>query len=239
MFNTKYVMSMGLAFAEKQEMEMLSSYAGKGWILYKFWIFGYKLKKAEPQRLQYSLDYRINPDKEYFLYFKEAGWSHVCSLGNTIHIFSAPQETNSIYTDNDTELEKYICQYNMTQKTAIPASLCTILLFILTLLSKYGYIPDICRKIFGSLLIPAVIVAVFSGLPCMSFYFRINKVNKNRNKVSSKNYKIIAALVMIMLLLSVISVALNIFNILNVSNSIYYILCFMLILSWALVCFIK
>lgn len=36
MFNTKYVMSKGLAFGEDEEMEMLSTYASKGWLLYKF-----------------------------------------------------------------------------------------------------------------------------------------------------------------------------------------------------------
>ena len=141
MFNTKYVMRKGLALAENEEMEMLSSYAREGWILYKFGTLGYKLKKSNPQQLQYSLDYRNNPDKEYFLYFKEAGWSYVCSIGNTIHIFSAPEGTKPIYTDNDTESEKYVGQYEMTKKIAIPSSLCTILLLILTLLSKYGYIP--------------------------------------------------------------------------------------------------
>lgn len=180
MFNTKYVMSKGLAFAETEEMEMLSSYAEKGWILYKFGILGYKLKKANPQQLQYSLDYRSNPDEEYFLYFNEAGWYHVCSIGNTIHIFNAPKGTKPIYTDNNTELEKYISQYEMTKKVAIPSLICSILFFILILLSKYNYIPDIYRKIFGVILIPTCIITVYSLLPCVAFYLKINKVSQNR-----------------------------------------------------------
>lgn len=201
MFNTKYVISMGLAFAENEEMEMLSSYAKEGWILYKFGVLGYKLKKANPQKLQYSLDYRNNPDDEYFSYFEEAGWHHVCSIGNTIHIFNASEGTKAIYTDSDTELEKYIGQYETTKKIAIPSSLCTILFLILTLLSKYSYISDIYRKVFGILLIPAAIVTVYSVLPCISYYFKMNKVAGNENKISGKNYKIIYGLAIIVTLL--------------------------------------
>ncbi|MBV4424560.1 DUF2812 domain-containing protein [Clostridium tyrobutyricum] len=67
--------------------------------------------------------------EEYFLYFKEAGWSHVCSEGNTIHIFNALEGTQPIYTDTNTELEKYICQYERNKKVAIPSYLFSILFF--------------------------------------------------------------------------------------------------------------
>ncbi|CAB1261952.1 conserved membrane hypothetical protein [Clostridiaceae bacterium BL-3] len=240
MFNTKYVMSKGLALAENEEMEMLSSYAREGWILYKFGTLGYKLKKSNPQQLQYSLDYRNNPDKEYFLYFKEAGWSYVCSIGNTIHIFSAPEGTKPIYTDNDTESEKYVGQYEMTKKIAIPSSLCTILLLILTSLSKYGYIPDIYRKIFGILLIASVIITVYTVIPCMSFYSKINKSGiKEDTKNRSRNYKIAYVLLTIMTLLLVSLFLLSKFNFLSIGNAVFYIIFFICILLGIFICFIK
>lgn len=40
MFNTKYIMSKGLSFAEYEEMEMLAEYAGKGWKLGRFAFMG-------------------------------------------------------------------------------------------------------------------------------------------------------------------------------------------------------
>lgn len=239
MFNTKYVMSKGLAL-ENEEMEMLSSYARKGWILYKFGILGYKLKKSEPQQLQYSLDYRNNPDKEYFLYFNEAGWSYVCSIGNTIHIFSAPEGTKPIYTDNDTEVEKYIGSYEMIKKIAVPASLCTILLFALVSFSKYGYISDIYRKIFAIPLVVAVIVTVYTVIPCISFYSKMNKSVINRDtKNRNINYKIMYALLTIVTVLLVILFFLNKFNFLNIGNVVFYIICFIGILLGIFTCLIK
>lgn len=239
MFNTKYIMSNGLAFAENEEMKMLSLYAKKGWILYKFGILGYKLKKSRPQQLQYSLDYRINPDKEYFLYFNTAGWSHVCSAGNGIHIFSAQEGTKPIYTDNDTELEKYIEQYEIMKKVAIPSLLCTILSFTLTFLSKYNHVPDIYVIIFGVVSIPLCIVTVFSGLPCISYYCKINKIALNKSNVLNKNYKIIYRLTTILVLIFIVMILLNKFNFLNIGNIILYPLFFICIFLFIFICFIK
>ncbi len=240
MFNTKYVMSKSLASAENEDMEMLSSYARKGWILYKFGIWGYKLKKSEPQQLKYSLDYRDNPDKEYFLYFKEAGWSYVCSIGNTGHIFSASEGTKPIYTDNDTESEKYMGQYEMMKKIAIPSSLCTILFFILASLSKYGYIPDIYKMIFVAFLIPSIIITVYTVIPCMSFYSKINKLKTNGDTENKNgNYKIAHALLTVMTLLLVGLFLLSKFKFLHIANAVFYILCFICILLVMSICLVK
>ncbi|QXE18555.1 DUF2812 domain-containing protein [Clostridium sp. 001] len=184
MSNTKYVMSKGVAFGEEEEMEMLSDYASKGWVLYKFSFMGYKLKKAKPEKLQYSLDYRYNADEEYFSYFKEAGWNHICSASNSMHIFSAPEDTKPIYTDSDTKSEKYISQYKLAKKIAVPSLLCfivcSILFTILVSLAKYNYIPHIYIKIFGVILIPTLIITliitIVTGLPCISYYTTLNRI---------------------------------------------------------------
>lgn len=187
MFNTKYVISMGLAGAEQQEMLMLSEYANKGWKLDKFVFMGYKLKKAKPEKLQYSLDYRSNSDKEYFSYFEEAGWNNVCSIGNTIHIFSAPEGTKLIYTDSETEIEKYISQYNSLKKVAIPSLLSSILLMFLILLAKNNYLPEIARIIFSVILMPTIVIAVFTIIPCINYYSKINELQKVSNSNKRKH----------------------------------------------------
>src|SRR5699024_1009621 len=79
----KYVSSGGLAFSEEKDMKKLSKYAKKGWILEGFAPFGYRLQKGEPATIQYSLDYQMDADEDYFAYFEAAGWSHVCSSGNS------------------------------------------------------------------------------------------------------------------------------------------------------------
>lgn len=239
MFNTKYVRSKGLAFAENVEMAMLSLYAREGWILDKFGLFGYKLKKAKPQRLQYSLDYRSKADEEYFSYFKQAGWTHVCSMSNTIHIFSAPEGTNPIYTDSDTESEKYISQYKSTKQLAIPSCLCSILCIILVSLAKYNYIPDIYRQIFGMILIPTIMITIISTFPCISYYFKINEIKGS--SISNKKYKTIkeltSKLARIMLIVLISLFLLSHFNIINISKSAFYSICLISVLINLSSCF--
>jgi hypothetical protein len=60
MKKTKYIMSGGTAFAEQEDLQKLSDYAKKGWLLDRFAFLGYTLKKGEPQDLQYSLDFQEN-----------------------------------------------------------------------------------------------------------------------------------------------------------------------------------
>lgn len=81
------MMSEGLAFSEEKDMKRLSDMACKGWVLDSFAFMGYKLRKAEPQNLIYSLDYRaVNDDSmdEYLDIFENAGWSMF--VLNTPHI---------------------------------------------------------------------------------------------------------------------------------------------------------
>lgn len=237
MFNTKYVMSKGLSFAEHEEMQMLSEYASKGWILCKFGFLGYKLKKAKSEQLQYSLDYRNSPDKEYFLYFEEAGWHHVCSIGNTLHIFSAPEGTKPIYTDSVTESEKYIIQYESIKKVAIPSLLCSILLIALVLIAKHNYIPDIYRIIFGIILMPTSIIAAISTVTCISYYFKINEATKV--STSNKRHKILNNLMVDMSILLIALFVLSIFNVISISRIIFYLICLIVILLAVSRCFVK
>ncbi|MHC6180134.1 DUF2812 domain-containing protein [Clostridium sp. JNZ X4-2] len=239
MFNKKYVMSKGLAFAEDEEMEMLSAYAKKGWMLYKFGFCGYKLKRNPPRDLQYSLDYRKDPDEEYFSYFKEAGWSHVCSWAKSLHIFSAPPGIKPIYTDSCTEAQKYIEQYKSSKKAAIPSSIGCVLFLIIILLSRYDYIPYIYGIVFNILLIPVFVVAVFSGLPCVSYYLRINRVGEVKNKTFSKKRRAIYVIAVIMTLLLILIVFSNIFYGIHVGMAMFYMVWFAALVLWIVVCYIR
>lgn len=234
MLNTKHIMSKGLAFAEGKEMETLSKESKEGWLLYKFGILGYKLKKAAPQKLQYSIDYRSNADEEYFSYFKEAGWTHACSIGNAAHIFSAPEGTAPIYTDN-TESEKYISQYEQTKSIAIPSSICSIIFVILTLLSKYNYISGLYMKIFGIPLMVSAAIAAISVYTCIAFYSQIDKTIENKKSIISRKYNIAYKPAILISVLAACLFILNKFNVINISNIILYIVCFIGALFWLLV----
>ncbi|BET53093.1 DUF2812 domain-containing protein [Bacillus subtilis] len=105
----KFMMSEGLAFSEEKDMKKLSDMASKGWLLDSFAVMGYKLRKAEPRKLIYSLDYRaVDNDNldEYLEIFENAGWEHVYSEYTT-HIFAAAPGTKPIYSDRSTMIDKY------------------------------------------------------------------------------------------------------------------------------------
>ena len=135
MKQTKYINSGGLAFFENQDMRKLDEYAKEGWILESFTPFGYKLIKVKPENIKYSLDYQKKVDADYFSYFEAAGWTHVCSGGNQIHIFSAPEGTHPIYTEKVTMFEKYETARKSMGKVALPTLIITLILFLLTVLS--------------------------------------------------------------------------------------------------------
>lgn len=237
MSDTKYVMSKGTAFAEHEEMQMLSEYASKGWILYKSAFLGYKLKKANPEKLQYALDYRNNADNEYFSYFEEAGWHHVCSDANMIHIFSAPQGTKPIYTDNNTESEKYINQYKSMKKVAIPSLLCSVLFIVLMLLAEYSHISNIYVIIFAILLLPTAILAAITTLPSISYYKKINETERVYS--SSKMHKVVDKLSIIMVIIVLSLVALMIFDVIRISGIVFYPICLIAFLLVLFSCFMK
>lgn len=178
MKQTKYTMSGGIAFSEEKDLEKLSDYAKKGWILDRFALFGYKLKKAEPQEIQYSMDFQPDADEEYFMYFEEAGWSHVCSVGNQIHIFSASLGIKPIYSDKATIIERYEREKKQMGKAALITLTISVVFLLFNLMSSYGWLPTVIGNISEILLIISIIILVFPGLPYLSYLHKLNKLRK-------------------------------------------------------------
>jgi len=141
---TKYMMSGGLAFSEKSDMKKLSKKSLQGWHLKKFSFMGYGLEKGEPSEVIYTIDYHLveeNDKEEYFELFEMAGWAHVCSEYN-MHIFKAPKETEPIYTDKITTIEKYNRLRKPLQKWAISITLLLLVFIMLTTLT-IGIVKEI------------------------------------------------------------------------------------------------
>lgn len=102
MRNKKYIMCSGLAFADKEDMEMLHRYAVKGWVFreFRFGLF-YVLHKEEPQDLIFSYDIqkvRKKEKEDYLCYFEEAGWTLIPKWNGSISFFSAPYGTAQLHT---------------------------------------------------------------------------------------------------------------------------------------------
>lgn len=137
--DAKYVSSGGLAFTEHKDMKKLSRWAAKGWHLESFALFGYRLRKGDPKQVTYCVDYndvKADDMEEYEELFEAGGWARVCSSGN-IHIFAAPEGTKPIYTDKETNYEKYRkAARSIAPLLVVP--LITALLIILTAADRIG-----------------------------------------------------------------------------------------------------
>ncbi len=149
MARTKYMMSTGLAFSEKNDMEKLRKNALKGWNLKRFRFVGYELEKGEGEDVIFSIDYRtLKPDEEdeYFNMFSYAGWTHVCSSYD-MHIFKAEKGTKPIYSDAESARDK-IEQIAKPVRMAVVflAALTGILWVIMTLTS--GSLQNISKWAF-------------------------------------------------------------------------------------------
>ncbi|MFQ9564269.1 MAG: DUF2812 domain-containing protein [Faecalibacillus intestinalis] len=172
----KYVMIEGLAFSEEMDMEKLKNYASQGWILEDIvGGFFYKLRKDKPQNIVYTVDYQIETNEEYFTIFKEAGWKPVVSV-DCIHIFSAQAGTKPIYSDCESEIDKYTRMRNRTKKGSLYSLLLAIVLMGLLVVS-FITIRPIFLVILGLLIIDIVILA-FNFMPYLEFDSRVKQIKK-------------------------------------------------------------
>ncbi|MGH4138321.1 DUF2812 domain-containing protein [Clostridium sp.] len=198
---SKYVMISGLAFSEEGDMEKLKNYASQGWILEDIvGGFFYKLRKDKPQNIVYNLDYQTDTNEEYFTIFKEAGWKLVVSIENYMHIFSAQAGTKPIYSDCESEIDKYTSIRNRTRKGTLYSLIIAIVLMGLLVVSLI-VIKPIFLIILGLLIID-IFIFVFNFMPYLAYNSRIKQIKKYGkcnskaidNKSSWKLYAIAAVL---------------------------------------------
>lgn len=174
---SKYVMINGLAFSEESDMEKLKNYASQGWILEDIvGGFFYKLRKDKPQNIVYNLDYQTETNEEYFTIFKEAGWKLVVSVENYMHIFSAQAGTKPIYSDCESEIDKYTSIRNRTRKGTLYSLILAIVLMGLLVVSLIAIRP-IFPIILGLLIID-IFVFVFNFMPYIAYNTRIKQIKK-------------------------------------------------------------
>ena len=182
----KYLMIGGLAFSEESDMRRLSEYAAKGWLLDSIKAgFFYKLKKGEPQNIIYSMDNQINPGEEYFEIFKEAGWTPVLLMGNQMHIFSAKEGTKPIYSDTQSETDKYLTMEKTTRKGTIISLIAAVVIIAFMALSLMLFKPAFL--VLAGLLIIDLIVLVFNFMPYVAYKARIKEMKKN-GSFNGKNF---------------------------------------------------
>lgn len=178
--DNKYFAIGGFAFSEESDMGKLKNYAKEGWILEGISSgFFYKLKRDKPQNIEYTLDYQDEPTEEYFDLFSEAGWTWVVSSGNIMHIFSAPVGTKPIYTECESEIDKYTTMKKLTRKGSIYSSIAVIAFAALSCIS-FIFIRPVFIAAF-ILFILSICVFIFSFMPYLAYKSRISKLDGNKD----------------------------------------------------------
>ncbi|MFF2481079.1 DUF2812 domain-containing protein [Paenibacillus sp. NPDC058071] len=171
----KYVSSGGLAFSEKSDMRKLGKYARKGWVLESFAPFGYWLRKSEALEVVYEVDYCEKPDEEYYAIFEAAGWTHVCSAGESFHIFRAPTGTQPIYTDKASVIERYEREINVVGKAALPLLIAVLVFWPVREIGLSGWLPDWVNLVGWGLGFVALIGLIFTGMPYIAYQFKLRR----------------------------------------------------------------
>ncbi len=167
----------GFAFSEESDMEKLKEYARQGWILEDIvGGFFYKLRKDKSQDIIYNLDYQTEANEEYFTIFKEAGWNCIVSIENYMHIFSAQAGTKPIYSDCESEIDKYTSIRNQTRKGTLYSLILAIALMGLLVVSLVAIKPIFL--IIVGLLIIDIFVFVFNFMPYLAYSSRIKQIKK-------------------------------------------------------------
>jgi len=179
---TKYIFSGGLAFTEKRDMARLSREAADGWLLESFAFLGYRLRKGEPQQIDYCIDYTKVSERDmpgYEEMFEAGGWHRVCSSTDCIHIFAAPKGTVPIYTDNDTYSEKYGNSIRII-KPLLWVPILTLALLAVLLAPAVAEAPLLVRNTLNVSIIIGAMISVPVLMTYTAYVIRLWKVRRLR-----------------------------------------------------------
>lgn len=178
MKNTKYVMMGGFAFSENSDMEKLKRFAKEGWIIdgVSLPILSYRLKKGKPQNLDFAVDYQSGVDEDYFSLFESAGWRHEATIGDEIHIFSAPEGTKPIYTDKTSEIDKL---KTIGDKFKYPSMYSMILLAIMIVINIFAPQEGMLHYGIIGITILVITASIFTGMPYIGYQYRLKNIKRH------------------------------------------------------------
>lgn len=149
----KKIMCGGLAFSDKEDVEMLHQYAKEGWILKEFKGMHYHLYKEEPRDIIFDYDIMKLSDEEeteYLGMLEMHGWHLIPSSKSNkgIYFFWADNGTKRVHTDRTIEADRY----KPILKTAIYGVLISILGLLCSIFLLSGNIQRILLVISAGLM---------------------------------------------------------------------------------------
>ena len=176
---TRREIGSGLAFAEERDLQRLARWTAEGWKLVQIRGLYMVLEQAPPEQRVFAIDYQATPDPEYFEVCVAAGWIHVLSVEQHIHLFRAAPSTPSIFSANDA-IVKYERAARMFAKPALWSSVVLVLSICVVLLSGHPWLAaTVDRAVLTTIDWVSVLLVtlagtlwVFTALPWSAYRLR-------------------------------------------------------------------
>ncbi|MEY3990692.1 MAG: hypothetical protein RI985_1773 [Chloroflexota bacterium] len=187
---TRREMSSGLAFAEEHDLQRLSTWAAEGWRLAKIEHMWMVLEQAPPEQAIFAIDYQEAPDLEYFEMCSAAGWHHVTSVEQQIHLFKAAPGTAAIFSPADSTT-KYQRAARMFAKPALwsSAGLIVSLLLLFGVIQPWlltqsdSVLGFIIYAITAMVIIVLATISIFTVWPWVAYRLRLAGVPVSTNRL--------------------------------------------------------
>ncbi|MCE2852320.1 MAG: DUF2812 domain-containing protein [Roseiflexaceae bacterium] len=157
---TRLELIAGLACSVEEDLQHMSQWAAEGWQVVAVRRMCVVLERATPEQVLFAVDYQTSPDDEYYALCHVAGWTHVLSLSNTIHLFKAPVGTRPLFSTHDNSI--IVRAQQQLQHMALLSSLVLVVMtwLISTLLWPWLWVVD--RGILGWVLAGIGMVSMYA-----------------------------------------------------------------------------
>jgi len=186
---TRRELGAGLAFAEEYDLQRLSQWAADGWRLVKIEQLWMVLEQAPPEQAIFAIDYQDAPDSDYFEMCVAAGWHHVTSVEQQIHLFKAVPGTAAIFSPEDATT-KYRRAARLFAKSAfwsgigVIVSLTILFGLVLPWAAMQESMAGVVVKIIA--LITMFVIAticIFTMLPWLAYRVRLAGINVRMSRL--------------------------------------------------------
>ena len=126
-----------------KEEKYLNDKAKNGFMLKNYSSFGvYTFMKAEPEDLNYRIDYRMFKSEmefeQYKTLFQDAGWVHVSGTKYSGSQYFLPKSTNMDLCDIFSDVESKCARYKRLKKQSL-SSFMIMLTYLIVIFSVYGF----------------------------------------------------------------------------------------------------
>jgi hypothetical protein len=186
---TRREIGSGLAFAEEDDLLRLSTWAAEGWRLSRIDGMWLVLEQAPPEQVVFAIDYQDAPDSEYYEMCGAAGWYHVASIKEQIHVFKALPGTAAIFSPTDMTA-KYQRAARMFALPALWSSIglgASVLLLLVVMEPWLSARAQIWWVVVAEFVLLAVVLvlatmSIFTLLPWVAYRLRLAGVNVRMNR---------------------------------------------------------